>query len=230
MTGESEDGSSAGTDGGRAPIRVLIVDDHEVLSDSLARVIDDEPDMIAVGQARNLAQARARVLTGTPDVMLLDRRLPDGDGVEAIPDLLSIRPSMNVVVLTATVADNVLLRAIEVGAAGFVSKTRGLDEVTSALRAAATGEAVISPGLLSRLLPQLARTERPEPTLTRREQDVLGMIARGMSNAAMADEMTVSVNTVRNHIANLSAKLGAHSKLEALAIAVQKGLCDPWSA
>jgi DNA-binding NarL/FixJ family response regulator len=208
---------------------VLIVDDHEVLSDSLARVIDDEPDMIAVGQARNLAQARARVLTGTPDVMLLDRRLPDGDGVEAIPDLLAIRPSMNVVVLTATVADNVLLRAIEVGAAGFVSKTRGLAEVTSALRAAATGEAVISPGLLSRLLPQLARTERPEPTLTRREQDVLAMIARGMSNAAMADEMTVSVNTVRNHIANLSAKLGAHSKLEALAIAVQKGLCDPWS-
>lgn len=229
MTGESEHGSPSGTDGSRAPIRVLIVDDHEVLSDSLARVIDDEPDMIAVGQARNLAQARARVLTGTPDVMLLDRRLPDGDGVEAIPDLLAIRPSMNVVVLTATVADNVLLRAIEVGAAGFVSKTRGLAEVTSALRAAATGEAVISPGLLSRLLPQLARTERPEPTLTRREQDVLAMIARGMSNAAMADEMTVSVNTVRNHIANLSAKLGAHSKLEALAIAVQKGLCDPWS-
>jgi DNA-binding NarL/FixJ family response regulator len=213
-----------------APIRVLIVDDHEVLSASLARVIDDEPDMIAVGQARNLAQARARVQTGTPDVTLLDRRLPDGDGIEAIPELLAIRPSMNVVVLTATVADNVLIRAIEVGAAGFVSKTRGLGEVTSALRAAATGEAVISPGLLSRLLPQLARTERPESKLTKREQEVLGMISRGMSNSAMAEEMTVSVNTVRNHIANLSAKLGAHSKLEALAIAVQNGLCDPWSA
>lgn len=206
------------------PIRVLIVDDHEVLGASLARVLDDEPDMVSVGLAQSLAQARARVSTSAPDVLLLDRRLPDGDGVTAIPELRAIRPSMNVVVLTAAVADDVLVQAIEAGAAGFVSKTRGLADVTAAVRAAAAGEAVISPEMLSRLLPKLTRTSGPEPCLTRREQEVLNMLGQGLSNAAIADELMVSVNTVRNHIANLSAKLGAHSKLEVLSIAVRRGL------
>jgi DNA-binding NarL/FixJ family response regulator len=206
---------------------VLIVDDHEVLAASLARVLDDEPDMVSVGLAQNLAQARARVTTETPDVLLLDRRLPDGDGVSAIPELRAIRPSMNVVVLTAADNDHVLVQAIEAGAAGFVSKTRGLGEVTAAVRAAAAGEAVISPEMLSRLLPKLTRAAGPEPELTRREQEVLDMLGQGLSNAAIAERLTVSVHTVRNHIANLSAKLGAHSKLEVLSIAIRRGLLSP---
>ena len=209
------------------PIRVLIVDDHEVLAASLARVLDEEPDMVSVGLAQNLAQARARVTTETPDVLLLDRRLPDGDGVAAIPELRAIRPSMNIVVLTAADSDHVLVQAIEAGAAGFVSKTRGLGEVTAAVRAAAAGEAVISPEMLSRLLPKLTRSAGPEPELTRREQEVLNMLAQGLSNAAIAEQLTVSVHTVRNHIANLSAKLGAHSKLEVLSIAIRRGLLSP---
>lgn len=209
------------------PIRVLIVDDHEVLAASLARVLDEEPDMVSVGLAQNLAQARARVATETPDVLLLDRRLPDGDGVAAIPELRAIRPSMNIVVLTAADSDHVLVQAIEAGAAGFVSKTRGLGEVTAAVRAAAAGEAVISPEMLSRLLPKLTRSAGPEPELTRREQEVLNMLGQGLSNAAIAEQLTVSVHTVRNHIANLSAKLGAHSKLEVLSIAIRRGLLSP---
>jgi DNA-binding NarL/FixJ family response regulator len=205
-------------------IRVLIVDDHEVLAESLARVLGDEPDIDSVGWAQDLAQARARISTSAPDVLLLDRRLPDGDGVEAIPELRRLRPGMSIVVLTAAVADDVLVEAIEAGAAGFLSKTGGLDDVITAVRAAAGGDAVISPELLARLLPKLSRAPGPDPHLTRREQEVLGLLARGLSNAAIADELTVSVNTVRNHIANLSAKLGAHSKLEALSIAVQRGL------
>ena len=207
-----------------APIRVLIVDDHEVLGDSLARVLDEEPDMVAVGLAQSLAQARARGMTNAPDGLLLARRLPDGDGVAAIGELRELRPSMSVVVLTASAGDDVLVRAIEAGAAGFVSKTRGLQEVTSAVRAAAAGEAVISPEMLSRLLPKLRRGAGPDPDLTRREHEVLEMLARGLSNAAIAEELHVSVHTVRNHIANLSSKLGAHSKLEALSIAVRRGL------
>lgn len=209
------------------PIRVLIVDDHEVLAAALARVFDEEPDMVSVGLAQNLAQARSRVATETPDVLLLDRRLPDGDGVAAIPELRAIRPSMNIVVLTAADSDHVLVQAIEAGAAGFVSKTRGLGEVTAAVRAAAAGEAVISPEMLSRLLPKLTRSAGPEPELTRREQEVLNMLGQGLSNAAIAEQLTVSVHTVRNHIANLSAKLGAHSKLEVLSIAIRRGLLSP---
>lgn len=132
---------------------------------------------------------------------------------------------MYVVVLTASAADSVLVNAIEAGASGFLSKSRSLAEVTSAVRAAATGEAVISPELLMRLLPRLSRSGGAHhQQLTDREHEVLGYLAEGLSNAAIAERLTVSVHTVRNHIANLSAKLGAHSKLEALSIAVRDGL------
>jgi DNA-binding NarL/FixJ family response regulator len=209
---------------GAQPIRVLIVDDHEVLAASLAHVLDDEDDIVAVGLAATLAQARSRIVSASPDVLILDRRLPDGDGVDALAELKSLRPRMNVLVLTATSSDDVLVRALEAGAAGFLSKTRSLAEVTTAVRAAAQGEASISPEMLARLLPKLTRVPGPDPALTRREQEVLGMLSHGLSNAAIAAELSVSVNTVRNHVANLSAKLGAHSKLEAMSIAIQRGL------
>jgi len=204
---------------------VLVVDDHEVLASSLARVLDEEPDLVSVGVAGTLERARAMIATTAPDVVLLDHRLPDGDGVAAISELRALRPSIKVVVLTASAADHVLVAAIEAGASGFVSKTRSLGEVTSAVRAAATGEAVISPELLARLLPRLSPSGRPRhQELTEREREVLGLVADGLSNAAIAERLVVSVHTVRNHVANLSAKLGAHSKLEALSIAVREGL------
>jgi two-component system response regulator DevR len=210
----------------RPVTRVLVVDDHEVLASSLAMALEAEPDLTAVGVAGDLAKARAMVASTAPDVLLLDHRLPDGDGVGAIEDLRRLRPSLQVVVLTASAADHVLLAALEAGAAGFVSKTRSLGEVTAAVRSAAAGESVVSPELLVRLLPRLHR--RPgvasRPELTEREREVLALVAEGLSNAAIAERLTVSVNTVRNHVANLSAKLGAHSKLEALAIAVREGI------
>jgi DNA-binding NarL/FixJ family response regulator len=207
------------------PIRVLIVDDHEILTSSLALVFDAQPGVTTVGVAGTLARAKAMMAATAPDVVLLDHRLPDGDGVAAIKELRAIRPSAGIVILTASAADHVLVAAIEAGAAGFVSKTRGLSEVTAAVRAAASGESVISPEMLARLLPRLQRGgsgNRNE--LTEREREVLSLLADGLSNAAIADKLTVSVHTVRNHISNLSAKLGAHSKLEALSIAVRDGL------
>ena len=207
------------------PIRVLIVDDHEVLAASLAMVLEAEDDITAVGVATTLEQARDLVAGSRPDVLLLDHRMPDGDGVAAIPQLRAIRPSVGVVVLTASAADHVLLAAIENGASGFLSKTRSLGEVTAAVRAAAAGESVISPELLARLLPRFGRGKVHSPDdLTEREREVLALVAEGLSNAAIAERQVVSVHTVRNHIASLSAKLGAHSKLEALSIALRQGL------
>lgn len=206
-------------------MRVLIVDDHAVLASSLAFVLDQEPDLITAGIAGTLARARVLMSTATPDVVLLDHRLPDGDGVEAIPGLLAIRRSTRIVVLTASAAEHVMVAAIEAGAAGFLSKTRDIAEVTAAVRAAALGESVISPELLARLLPRLQRGGAASRTdLTEREREVLALVAEGLSNAAIADNLTVSVHTVRNHIANLSTKLGAHSKLEALSVALRQGL------
>jgi two-component system, NarL family, response regulator DevR len=206
-------------------VRVLIVDDHEVLASSLAMVLDAEDDIATAGIATTLEQARALVGSAHPDVVLLDHRMPDGDGVAAIPSLREIRPAIGIVVLTASSADHVLLAAIEAGASGFLSKTRGVDEVTAAVRAAAAGESVISPELLARLLPRFGRgSSQPADELTDREREVLGLVAEGLPNAVIAERLVVSVHTVRNHIASLSAKLGAHSKLEALSIAVRRGL------
>ena len=210
-------------------VRVLVVDDHEVLADALTEVLNAQPDLEVVGTANDLATARA-LLAGTPvDVVLLDHRLPDGEGVAAIPELHEIQPGAAIVMLTAMTADSVLLAAIENGAAGFISKTHGVGEVTAAVRSAAGGESVISPDLLVRLLPrfrQEAHPAAPETELTGREHDILGHLAEGMSNAAIAGEMGVSVHTVRNHLANISAKLGAHSRLEVLSIAMKQGLLD----
>lgn len=206
-------------------MRVLIVDDHAVLASSLAFVLDQEPDLMTAGIAGTLARGRVLMSTATPDVVLLDHRLPDGDGVEAIPSLLTIRPSARIVVLTASAAEHVMVAAIEAGAAGFLSKTRDIAEVTAAVRAASSGESVISPELLARLLPRLQRGGAASRTeLTEREREVLALVAEGLTNAAIADNLTVSVHTVRNHIANLSTKLGAHSKLEALSVALRQGL------
>ena len=209
-----------------SPIRVLLVDDHEVVATSLAQVLGAEPDIVVVGVADSVAAARAQVTSARPDVVLLDHRLPDGDGVSALGELLDLRPGLKVVVLTASVADHVLVSAIQGGASGFLSKTRSLTEVTAAIRAAHSGEAVISPEMLARLLPRLQRggSQQRREELTEREREVLALVAEGLTNAAIAEQLVVSVHTVRNHIANLSAKLGAHSKLEALSIAVREGL------
>ena len=206
-------------------IRVLIVDDHEVLASSLAKTLDTEPDLLSVGVAGSLKQAAELIRTTAPDVLLLDHRLPDGDGVAAIGRLRELRPSMAVIVLTASPSEHLMVSAVEAGVSGFLSKTRSLAEVTSAVRAAAVGEAVISPEMLARLLPRLGGSGRVgAATLTEREREILGLIAQGLSNAAIAERLVVSVNTVRNHVANLLAKLGARSKLEALSIAIRDGL------
>jgi two-component system, NarL family, response regulator DevR len=209
-----------------APItRVVVIDDHDVLASGLAHVMASESDLECVGVANTLEDGRKLLTEHAPDVLLLDQGLPDGDGVSAIPEILKLQPRLRIVVLTANATDSILVRAIENGAAGFVAKNRSLREVLSAVRAAASGEAVISSELLARLLPRLTgESVKRHEDLTDREREVLVLLAEGLTNVAIAERLVVSVHTVRNHVANLSSKLGAHSKLEALSIAVRDGL------
>ena len=209
------------------PVRVLVVDDHQMFATSLAQALQAEQDLLVVGQASSIRDAQHQVTATAPDVVLLDHRLPDGDGTAAISALRALRSSAQVIMLTATTSDRVLVAAMEAGAAGFIAKTQPLEDVIDGVRAAAQGESVVSSKLLARLLPRLHRQAPGSRTsLTEREREILGFLARGLPNADIAHQLSLSVHTVRNHVANLSAKLGAHSKLEVLAIAVRDGLVE----
>lgn len=211
--------------GAAGSIRVLIVDDHAMFASSLSVLLGREPDVEVTGTAASLSAARAALATDPPDVVLLDQRLPDGSGVDALAELKQIAPAARVVVLTGAADDDMLVRATEAGCAGFLEKSGSVDELLQAVRSAAAGEVLVSPQLLGRLLRRLHRGPvHPRADLTPRELDVLGGISEGLENSAIADRLGVSVNTVRNHVSNLLAKLGAHSKLEALSIAVREGL------
>lgn len=207
---------------------VLLVDDHAVLAESLSALLGTQSDLEVVGTARTLAEARRLVQSSRPDVVLLDVALPDGDGIAEIPALLERHPGARVVVLTGTTTDRVLVAAVEAGAAGFLSKSGGVRRVVDTVRAAATDEAVLPEATLERLVPLMQqRAEERQVKLTDREVEVLQLVAEGLTNAAIAERLVVSLHTVRNHVARISRKLGAHSKLEALSIALRQGLVTP---
>lgn len=211
----------------RAETRLLIVDDHSMFADSLSMALSAEPDLTVVGTAPTLARARALMVSAAPDVVLLDHRLPDGLGVDSITELKALRPHAKIVVLTAAAEDGMLVTATEAGCAGFILKTSPLDELVAAVRTAAAGEIMVSSDLLARLLNRLHhRHEQPAHELTGREREILGLISEGLTNGAIADRLFISVNTVRNHVQNILAKLEAHSKLEALSIAIRDGLIE----
>jgi DNA-binding NarL/FixJ family response regulator len=225
VSGDQATGSRAG---GTDQVRLLIVDDHDMFADSLRVALSAEPDLTVVGTAATLAQARSMVVSTAPDVVLLDHRLPDGLGVDSIAELKTLRSDAKIVVLTAVAEDAMLVTATETGCAGFILKTSPLDELVTAVRTAAAGEIMVSSELLASLLNRLHHQhERPAHDLTGREREILGLIAEGLTNGAIAKRLFISVNTVRNHVQSVLAKLDAHSKLEALSIAIREGLIDP---
>lgn len=208
-------------------LKVLIVDDHRMFAESLARLLADEPGMSVVGSSPTAEDALALADRHRPDVILVDYQLPGMDGTDLARQLKQIDPQVQVVMLTGFSDDRVLLDAIEAGCSGFLTKEQAADEVAEAIRAVASGEALISPELLSRLLPQLhLRNRQPGADLTDRERELLTYLARGLTNRAIASELFLSVNTIRNYVQAILNKLGAHSKLEAVSIAVRAGIID----
>ena len=209
------------------PIRVLVVDDHAMVAESMRRVLNAEPDIAVVAAVGTGEAAVAEVGRQRVAVVLLDYQLPDADGIEVTMRLHAIDPDVAVLMVTGGASESTLARALEAGCVGFLSKGRALDELVAAVRAAARGEAVIDPGTLSRLLPKLRREPAAMvPSLTAREMEVLGLLAEGLASRAIAAQLVVSHHTARNHVRNLLAKLGAHSQLEAVALATRAGLLD----
>ena len=207
-------------------VRVLVVDDHRMFAQSLVRILGDETDIEVVGIAASAEEA-VHVLSEQPaDVVLLDYELPDTVGVSGITRIHAVLPDARLVLLTGHDDGDVLAAAIEAGCCGFITKDKATDHLIDAVRAAGAGEAVISSAMLAQLLPKLRRDGdgRDPAALTPREQEVLGLLADGLSTDAIAERLFVSRNTVRNHVQRMMEKLDAHSRLEAVAIAVRRGL------
>jgi EAL domain-containing protein (putative c-di-GMP-specific phosphodiesterase class I)/DNA-binding NarL/FixJ family response regulator len=209
------------------PLRILLVEDHQMVAEGIVELVGAEPDLDVVGVEATVAGAADAATRLRPDVVLMDYRLPDGDGVEATRLIRAAVPTAAVVMVTSVASESVLLGAIDAGCAAFVLKDGPVQDVIDATRAAGRGDAVIAPSLLARLLPRLRRSSAsPVTALTDREQQVLELLVEGLSSQAIADRLFLSMNTVRNHVQNVLVKLGSHSRLEAVATAVRTGLVD----
>jgi DNA-binding NarL/FixJ family response regulator len=209
------------------PINVVIIDDHRMFGQSLARLLADEPDIEVVGVAQSGTDGLALVDRLHPTVILVDYQMPGQNGIEVAAAIKRRHPSLMVVMLTGAADDRVILAAIEAGCSGFLTKDSAAAQVVEAVRGAAAGEALIAPALLARLLPRLKRTYRSVgDDLTERERDVLQLLAKGWNNKAIAGDLHLSLNTIRNYVQSVLTKLGAHSKLEAVSTAVREGIID----
>ena len=215
-------------------ITLAMIEDHQLLVDSLGLMLRYEDDIQFMGSAASLSDGIDLVRTCTPEVLLLDVGLPDGNGLDLIPEIVETSPKTNIVVLTSLSDEATLMRVVDSGISGFVSKNSQLSDLLATIRKAAEGEIVIPTSLLMGLLMRMPRDkaaafreEKGWERLTLREQEILGMLAMGKSGNEIADELHIAPLTVRTHIRNLMSKMGVHSRLEAVAFGLKNGIIEP---
>lgn len=222
------------TDTSEDRIRVMICDDHALFRRGLIMVLEAEDDIEIVGEAEDGRDAVERVADIVPDVVLMDVRMPEIDGIEATRMIADRAPSAKILMLTVSDEESDLYEAIKAGATGYLLKEISIEEVASAVRAVVSGQSLISPSMASKLLTEFTnlakradeRTSVPTPRLTERELEVLRLVAQGMSNREIAGELYISENTVKNHVRNILEKLHLHTRMEAVMYAVREKLLD----
>ena len=215
-----------------SPTRVMLVDDHASLRRPLAFMIEREPDLTVVAEAGSLAEARAHLQAGTsPDAVILDLNLPDGDGTDLIRDLRRVNPLANTLILSGVVDVRSRARAVAAGAGAVFPKTTEIEELIDAIRRMRQGEVLISPAEameLVRYAEQVGREDRIVAAgvaeLTPREREILRALADGLSDKEIAERLYIGDKTVRNHVTSMLSKLGAESRLQALVIAIRHGV------
>lgn len=205
-----------------AVVRVVVVDDHPVVRDGLRGMLDGQPDLEVVGEAGDGREALAQVARHAPDVVLVDLRMPGLDGVGAIAELARTHPEVRALVLTTYDEDHDIVRALEAGAIGYLLKDVPREELFRAVRAAARGEPVLAPAVTARLLGRL-RAPAPVPP-SERELEVLALVARGMTNRAVARALSISEATVKTHLVHVFGKLGVDDRTAAVTAALERGL------
>jgi two-component system response regulator DevR len=204
--------------------RVLIVEDHRVVAQGLAALINDQADMHVVGDVGTVADSAPAAASLNPDVVLVDFRLPDGTGPDAAAAIRSIRPAAKMIFLTREDTDLARFAAVQSGASAFLHKSKAAAEVVSAIRDVARGKMLITPRTIATLLAKRRSAEAQLERLTPREKEVLKLMAEGHPSRSIAAQLGISYTTVRTHIRGLGGKLGVHSKLEAIVKARELGL------
>jgi two-component system, NarL family, response regulator LiaR len=212
-------------------IRVLIVDDHAVVREGLRTFLELQDGLEVIGEAADGRQAVDQAEQLRPDVILMDLVMPKLDGVAAMRELRARESSARVIVLTSFLDDERLMPAIQAGAAGYLLKDVEPAELARAIRAAHGGDAILDPTVAARVVRAIADGSTPavpdQERLTRREYEVLALIARGRSNKRIAAELGIAEKTVKTHVGHVFAKLGVTDRTQAALLAVQQGLVDP---
>jgi NarL family two-component system response regulator LiaR len=206
-------------------IRVLLADDHAVLREATAELVDHQPDMIVVGQTGTGAETVARAKQLRPDVVVMDIAMPRLDGLEATRRIVAECPEVRVLVLSAHEDAQHVIPLLEAGAIGYLPKTVSLNELLDAIRASSQGESVLPTAVASVVVRHLSgvRGPVPKPDLTSREMEVLGLVAQGFSNHQIARQLGLSVRTVEAHLTHVYNKLDVNSRTEAALLAQRKG-------
>ena len=213
--------------------RVLVVDDQALLRTAFSSLIDAEDDLEVVGEAADGRQAVELAAELGPDVVVMDVRMPVTDGIQATRQILSERTGFvpRVLILTTFDLDEYVFEALRAGASGFALKSRPLEELLSAIRTVAEGEALLAPSVTRRLIAHFTEAGRPPrrtpdglAELTEREREVLALVARGLSNAELAETLHVSLPTAKTHVSRILAKLGARDRTQLVVLAYESGL------
>ena len=234
------DGRAAGTDeSAGGPVRVLLVDDQSLLRMGFRMVLEAEDDIEVVGEAADGASALSMVRAMKPDVVLMDVRMPGMDGSEASAKVVAEHPASRVLILTTFDLDEYAFAGLRAGASGFLLKDTRPADLAAAIRTVAAGDAVVSPRVTKRML-ELFATQMPSAAtadgaagderlarLTTREAEVFRLLARGLSNAEIADELVVSETTVKTHVGSILAKLGVRDRVQAVVLAYETGVVTP---
>jgi two-component system, NarL family, response regulator LiaR len=204
-------------------IRLLLVDDHVVVRQGLRMVLGLENDLDIIGEANNGQEALGLIKKLNPQVVLMDLLMPVMDGVSAIRAIKKDYPDIEVVALTSVLEDRLVIDAVEAGAAGYLLKESGPEELIEAIRAAAKGEVRLHPKAQKRLIKEV-RTPEMRESLTERETETLRLISKGLSNKEIADKLSVSEVTVKTHVSSILSKLNLQSRTQAALFALKEGL------
>lgn len=210
------------------PIKILIADDHPVVREGLIAMIRREPDFKVVGEATNGLEALNKAKELKPDVILMDLRMPEMDGVEAIRQISAVEPNIKFIILTTYSDDEYIFRGIEVGARAYLLKDAPREDLFKAIRAVYRGESLIQPVVASKVLDRFAELSRqsqaPADALSEREIEVLTLMAKGDANKEIAAQLHITDSTVKTHISSIFQKLNARDRTEAVMQAVKRGI------